>query len=97
MRSGGKANSFPETTLALYTDGITEAFSPHREEFGEERLVEALRRHRSLPPCELLSSVVDEVRRHSPPRAKRRHYADRREVPAPLKESGGKTLPQPQG
>jgi serine phosphatase RsbU (regulator of sigma subunit)/catechol 2,3-dioxygenase-like lactoylglutathione lyase family enzyme len=57
---------FPGDTLALYTDGITEAFSPHREEFGEERLVEALRRHRSLPPCELLSSVVDEVRRHSP-------------------------------
>jgi serine phosphatase RsbU (regulator of sigma subunit)/catechol 2,3-dioxygenase-like lactoylglutathione lyase family enzyme len=57
---------FPGDTLALYTDGITEAFSPHREEFGEERLVEALRRNRSLPPCELLSSVVDEVRRHSP-------------------------------
>src|SRR5713101_6530988 len=57
---------YPGDTLALYTDGITEAFSPHREEFGEERLVEALRRHRALPPCELLSSVVDEVRRFSP-------------------------------
>ncbi len=57
---------YPGDTLALYTDGVTEAFSPHREEFGEERLVEALRRHRALPPCELLSSVVDEVRRFSP-------------------------------
>jgi serine phosphatase RsbU (regulator of sigma subunit)/catechol 2,3-dioxygenase-like lactoylglutathione lyase family enzyme len=57
---------FPGDTLALYTDGITEAFNPHREEFGEERLVDALRRHRALPPCELLSSVVDEVRRFSP-------------------------------
>ena len=57
---------FPGDTLALYTDGITEAFSPHREEFGEERLVEALRRHRSLAPCDLLTSVVDEVRRFSP-------------------------------
>ena len=57
---------FPGDTLALYTDGITEAFSPRREEFGEERLVEALRRHRALPPCELLSSVVNEVRRFSP-------------------------------
>jgi serine phosphatase RsbU (regulator of sigma subunit)/catechol 2,3-dioxygenase-like lactoylglutathione lyase family enzyme len=57
---------YPGDTLALYTDGVTEAFSPHREEFGEDRLVEALRRHRSLPPCDLLSSVVDEVRRHSP-------------------------------
>ena len=57
---------FPGDTLALYTDGVTEAFSPHREEFGEERLVEALRRHRALPPCELIPSVVDEVRRFSP-------------------------------
>ena len=57
---------YPGDTLALYTDGVTEAFSPHREEFGEERLVEALRRHRALAPCELLSSVVDEVRRFSP-------------------------------
>jgi serine phosphatase RsbU (regulator of sigma subunit)/predicted enzyme related to lactoylglutathione lyase len=57
---------FPGDSLALYTDGITEAFSPHREEFGEDRLVEALRRHRSLPPCELLASVVDEVRQFSP-------------------------------
>jgi serine phosphatase RsbU (regulator of sigma subunit)/catechol 2,3-dioxygenase-like lactoylglutathione lyase family enzyme len=57
---------FPGDTLALYTDGVTEAFSPNREEFGEERLVEALRRHRSLPPCELLSSIVEDVRRHSP-------------------------------
>ena len=57
---------YPGDTLALYTDGVTEAFSPHREEFGEERLVEALRRHRSLPPSDLLSSIVEEVRRHSP-------------------------------
>jgi serine phosphatase RsbU (regulator of sigma subunit)/catechol 2,3-dioxygenase-like lactoylglutathione lyase family enzyme len=57
---------FPGDTLALYTDGITEAFNPDREEFGEDRLVEALRRHRALPPCELLSSVVEEVRRFSP-------------------------------
>ncbi len=57
---------YPGDTLALYTDGITEAFSPHREEFGEDRLVEALRRHRELPPCDLLASVVDEVRQFSP-------------------------------
>jgi serine phosphatase RsbU (regulator of sigma subunit)/catechol 2,3-dioxygenase-like lactoylglutathione lyase family enzyme len=57
---------FPGDTLALYTDGVTEAFSPQREEFGEDRLVEALRRHRNLPPCDLLSSVVEEVRRFSP-------------------------------
>ena len=53
-------------TLALYTDGITEAFNDAQEEFGEPRLVEALRRHRDLPSPDLLASVVDEVRRFSP-------------------------------
>ena len=33
---------FPGDTLALYTDGVTESFDASGEEFGEERLVEAL-------------------------------------------------------
>jgi serine phosphatase RsbU (regulator of sigma subunit)/catechol 2,3-dioxygenase-like lactoylglutathione lyase family enzyme len=53
-------------TLALYTDGITEAFDHAGEEFGEERLSEALRRHRGLCSQELLSAIVGEVRRFSP-------------------------------
>jgi len=53
-------------TLALYTDGITEAFNDAQEEFGERRLGEALRRHRDLSSPDLLASIVDEVRRFSP-------------------------------
>ncbi len=53
-------------TLALYTDGITEAFSAEEEEFGEQRLMEALRRHRELSSRALLTAIVDEVRRFSP-------------------------------
>jgi serine phosphatase RsbU (regulator of sigma subunit) len=53
-------------TLALYTDGITEAFDHADEEFGEARLVEALRRHREKPSQDLLGCVVEEVRRFSP-------------------------------
>jgi serine phosphatase RsbU (regulator of sigma subunit) len=53
-------------TLALYTDGITEAFNNAEEEFGERRLVAALRRHRELPSPDLMSSIVEEVRRFSP-------------------------------
>jgi len=53
-------------TLALYTDGITEAFNDADEEFGEKRLVAALRRHRELASRDLLSSIVEEVRRFSP-------------------------------
>ena len=62
----GERRLFPGDTLALYTDGITEAFNPAEEEFGEHRLIAALRRHRDLPSQSLLASVVDEVRQFSP-------------------------------
>jgi serine phosphatase RsbU (regulator of sigma subunit) len=35
---------FPGDTLALYTAGITDSFNDGGEDFGEERLIEALRR-----------------------------------------------------
>jgi serine phosphatase RsbU (regulator of sigma subunit)/catechol 2,3-dioxygenase-like lactoylglutathione lyase family enzyme len=55
----------PGDTLALYTDGITESYDAAQEEFGEHRLIEALRRNRELsPPC-LLEAIVAEVRRFS--------------------------------
>jgi len=53
-------------TLAFYTDGITEAFSSAGEEFGEQRLTETLRRHGQLSSRDLLTAIVDEVRRFSP-------------------------------
>ncbi|HMH06445.1 MAG TPA: PP2C family protein-serine/threonine phosphatase, partial [Terriglobales bacterium] len=52
--------------IALYTDGITESFNASGEEFGEQRLTEALRRHRELPSRDLLAAIVDEVRQFSP-------------------------------
>jgi serine phosphatase RsbU (regulator of sigma subunit)/catechol 2,3-dioxygenase-like lactoylglutathione lyase family enzyme len=52
-------------TLAIYTDGITESFNSAGEEFGEERLIDSLRRHRHLAPQEVITAVVDEVRRFS--------------------------------
>jgi serine phosphatase RsbU (regulator of sigma subunit) len=53
-------------TLALYTDGITESFNLAGEEFGEQRLIEALRQHCDLPPQELLAAIVSEVQQFSP-------------------------------
>ena len=47
--------------LTLYTDGITESFNPAGEEFGESRLVEALRKARNLSAQDLLASVIEEV------------------------------------
>jgi len=53
-------------TLALYTDGITESYSSADEQFGEERLIEALQRHCGSSSQAALSSVVEEVQRFSP-------------------------------
>ena len=51
--------------LAIYTDGITEAFDAKDDEFGEERLVETLHAHRDLPPRDLIAAIYDDVRRFS--------------------------------
>lgn len=53
-------------TLAIYTDGVTETFSATEEEFGEKRLVAALRRWRELNARDLLAAVVDEVKHFCP-------------------------------
>jgi sigma-B regulation protein RsbU (phosphoserine phosphatase) len=51
----------PGDMLVLYTDGVTEARSPHGEEFGRNRLAEAVRKHRNLAARELISAVQREV------------------------------------
>jgi serine phosphatase RsbU (regulator of sigma subunit) len=53
-------------TFALYTDGITESFDEAGEEFGEQRLVESLRRHREQPSPLLVDSIVADVKAFSP-------------------------------
>jgi serine phosphatase RsbU (regulator of sigma subunit)/catechol 2,3-dioxygenase-like lactoylglutathione lyase family enzyme len=49
--------------LALYTDGITEAQNDSGEEFGEDNLIERLRRHRNQPCQSALEAITGEVRR----------------------------------
>ncbi len=56
----------PGDIFAIYTDGITESFNDQEEEFGEERLIDALRRHRTLSPKEVISAIFSEVRQFSP-------------------------------
>jgi serine phosphatase RsbU (regulator of sigma subunit)/catechol 2,3-dioxygenase-like lactoylglutathione lyase family enzyme len=56
----------PGDTLVLYTDGATESSNSMGEEFGEERLVEAIRQHRHLSSQELLEGVSGQVRQFSP-------------------------------
>ena len=62
----GECHLLPGDSIALYTDGVTESFNSEGEEFGEERLTEALRRTRELPSQDLLAAVVDDVRKFSP-------------------------------
>ncbi|MGP0070319.1 MAG: PP2C family protein-serine/threonine phosphatase, partial [Bryobacteraceae bacterium] len=62
----GESALLPGDTLVLYTDGVTEAFNDGGEEFGEQRLIESLRRNRSQPPRGLLEAVLDDVKRFSP-------------------------------
>jgi serine phosphatase RsbU (regulator of sigma subunit)/predicted enzyme related to lactoylglutathione lyase len=57
----------PGDVLALYTDGVTEASNERGEEFGEQYLIDALRQHRNLPCQDLLTTIVDGVRRFSFP------------------------------
>jgi serine phosphatase RsbU (regulator of sigma subunit)/catechol 2,3-dioxygenase-like lactoylglutathione lyase family enzyme len=56
----------PGDLLAIYTDGITEAFDAADDEFGEARLLEALHTHRGSSPGEIVSAILEEVRRFSP-------------------------------
>ena len=56
----------PGDILALYTDGITEAFNEAGDEFGEQRLIEALRKNGERSSEAIIAEIVDEVRRFSP-------------------------------
>ena len=62
----GECNLLCGDSLALYTDGVTESFNAAGEEFGEQRLTEALRRHRKSSSRDLLTAIVDEISRFSP-------------------------------
>jgi serine phosphatase RsbU (regulator of sigma subunit)/catechol 2,3-dioxygenase-like lactoylglutathione lyase family enzyme len=56
----------PGDVLALYSDGVTEAFDENGDEFGEDRLLAELRRSRDLPAERSLAAVVETLRRFSP-------------------------------
>ncbi|HPH02365.1 MAG TPA: SpoIIE family protein phosphatase [Spirochaetota bacterium] len=45
----------------LYTDGVTEAMNAEREEYGEERLADALKRASGLEPSVILDAIVADL------------------------------------
>jgi len=52
----------PGDVLALYTDGITEAYNDKGQEYGEESLVERLRQSRTQSCQAALEAITNEVR-----------------------------------
>jgi len=51
----------PGDMLTIYSDGITEA-GDHDEKYYEEwRLIEALKKYRNLPGCDIIDKVIAEV------------------------------------
>ncbi len=57
---------YPGDMVALYTDGVTESFNDAQEEFGEQRLIEAMRRYREQSAQAVVASIVADVQRFSP-------------------------------
>lgn len=51
----------PGDTLVLYTDGVVEAHNEEMEMFGEERLFDSLKEHQSLPPQQIVDTLIEEV------------------------------------
>lgn len=51
----------PGDLLVMYTDGVTEAFNPQDEEFGEERLEELLIKNRRLSAQEIFDAILNAV------------------------------------
>ena len=52
----------PGDLLVCYTDGITEPENPYGEEFGEERLIDLVRKHSHRDDSELITIVLEAVR-----------------------------------
>jgi serine phosphatase RsbU (regulator of sigma subunit) len=53
-----RAQLEPGDALAIYSDGVTEASNAAQEEFGEERFIQILSRHRAEPAAAMVRAVT---------------------------------------
>jgi sigma-B regulation protein RsbU (phosphoserine phosphatase) len=58
----GETTLAPGDLVALYTDGVTEGANASREQWGEERLIAALRASAGEPAATIAARIVREVR-----------------------------------
>jgi sigma-B regulation protein RsbU (phosphoserine phosphatase) len=50
----------PQDLTLFYSDGLTEAFNDKEEQFGEERLLDLIRKNRNLPPEKIKDVLISE-------------------------------------
>ena len=55
----------PDDLLFMYTDGLSEAHSPHDEEFGERRILDYLIANRSTTPAEIRDGLIKQMNEFS--------------------------------
>ncbi len=48
--------------LVIYTDGVTEAMNESREQYGEERLLDLIKRHGMIAPEEFIERLNDDIK-----------------------------------
>jgi sigma-B regulation protein RsbU (phosphoserine phosphatase) len=61
----------PGDLVLIATDGLVESMSPERKLFGQDRIIEVLRKHQSKSACEILSAIQsasEAFRDHQPNR-----------------------------
>jgi CHASE2 domain-containing sensor protein len=51
----------PDDVFVLYSDGVTEARNPKKEEFGEERLKKCVSQYRNLTAKEITDNIYKEI------------------------------------
>jgi serine phosphatase RsbU (regulator of sigma subunit) len=61
----GECRLAPGDTLALYTDGVTEACNAEGREFGQLGLVRALKRRKKLGAKATVDAVLEELQKYS--------------------------------
>lgn len=61
----GRIALSPGDMILLFTDGLYEVIGEEQEEFGQERLLEAVRRKLELRPPQLFDELLDEVKEFS--------------------------------
>ncbi len=53
--------------LFIYTDGLNEAYNDDDEQYGEDRAVAVIKKHRHLPAMEIQQRIIEDVRNFAAP------------------------------